>query len=155
TGTLDINGQGGGSNDVVNLGVANNVALIAGTVNIANGPSFFHVNVNDANDGASHPNVILSPSSLTALAPAAINFGTRPSCVNVLTINGGSGDNTYTINGSQAYQGTILNTGSATDTVYVQAIAYPLTINGQGGAGNDVVNLGTGGTLGGITAAVT
>jgi hypothetical protein len=155
TGTLNINGQGGGGNDVVNLGNANSITGITGTVNIANPPSYFHVNVNDASDSSSHPNVVLSPGGLTGLAPAAINFSTTPNCVNTLTINGGNGNNTYTITGSQANQGTVLNTGAGTDIVNVQGITNTLTINGQGGGGNDVVNLGAAGSLAGIVGVVT
>jgi hypothetical protein len=155
SGTLNVNGQGGGGNDVLNLGNANSLAGINGAVNVSNGPSYFQVNVNDGADNAYHPNVILSTVGLTGLAPAAINFSTMPICISTLNISVGNGNNTYTITGSQATQGTILNTGAGTDTVNVQAVAQPLTINGQGGGGSDVINLGAAGTLIGIIAPVT
>ena len=154
TGTLNVNGQGGGGNDVLNLGNANSLAGIIGSVNVTNGPSYFHVNVNDGADNANHPSVMLSTHALTGLAPAAINFSTTPICVSTLNISVGNGNNTYTITGSQAYQGTILDTGAGTDTVNVQAVDLPLTINGQGGGGNDVLNLGNGNSLAGIVGTV-
>jgi hypothetical protein len=152
SGTLTVNGQGGQGNDVLNLGNANSLAGINGTVNVTNGPSYFHVNVNDGADNADHPSAVLSPSALTGLAPAAINFG--PASVNTLAITVGNGNNTYTVNGTPAYQDTTLNTGNGTDTVNVQGNASTLTVN-AGGSGADVVNVGGAGSLAGITGALT
>jgi hypothetical protein len=144
---LQINGQGGGGLDVVNLGLNNSLAGILGAVTLSN-PSYFIVNVNDASDSASRPNVVLSPGSLTGLSQGAINFG--PASVNSLTINGGVGNNTYTVTGTPA-QNVALNTGNGVDTVNVQGTSSPLTVNtsgGSGGGGNDVVNVGLGSTQG-------
>jgi hypothetical protein len=152
SGTLTVNGQGGGGNDVLNLGNANSLAGINGPVNVINGPSYFHVNVNDGGDNANHPNVILSTGSLTGLAPAAINFGFAS--INTLAIAVGNGNNTYTVSGSQAYLGTILNTGDGNDIVNIQGNAYALTVN-AGGSGADVVNVGNPNSLAGITGPLT
>jgi N-acetylneuraminic acid mutarotase len=152
SGTLTVNGQGGGGNDVLNLGSANSLAGINGPVNVINGPSYFHVNVNDGADNANHLNVILSTGSLTGLAPAAINFGLAS--INTLGIAVGNGNNSYTVTGSQAYLGTILNTGDGNDTVNIQGNANALTVN-AGGSGADVVNVGNAKSLAGITGALT
>jgi hypothetical protein len=83
-----------------------------------------------------------------------INFGA--SGISALTLSGGSGNTSYTITGSPASQGTTLNTGSGVDSVAVQSIASPLTINSASGSGADVIILGgSSSTLAGITAGVT
>jgi hypothetical protein len=157
-GALRINGQGGGGNDVVNLGLNNSLAGIFGAVTIFNGPSYFHVNVNDGADNAPH-NVTLSTSGLTGLSQGAINFGAAS--LNTLTINAGtgSGQTVWTITGSQAFLGTALtffNTGVGPDYVNVQGMAVPLTINSASGNGAVTITLGdTANTLAGITAPVT
>jgi hypothetical protein len=131
----------GSQSDVVNLGLNGSLAGITGPVTF---DGFFPhftptVRVNDSADGASHPNVVLSGSSLTGLSPGAINFAHG---VYALTINGGSGNNTYTVTGTPQSQGTTLNTGSGTDIVNVWGTAYPLTITSAAGSGADVITLG-------------
>jgi len=150
-GPLTINVQGGGGNDVVNLGNANSLAGLLGAVTI-NGPVPTRVNVNDGADNANHSNVVLSATGLTGLAPAAINFGTAS--VRTLTVTGGNGANTYTIAGTPGNGLHTLNTGNGTDTVNVQAISAWLTVN-AGGTGADVVNVGNANSLAGIQYALT
>jgi hypothetical protein len=155
TGALTVICQGGGGNSVVNLGNANSLAGIAGAVTV---DGFFSnrvmVNVNDGADNAAHPNVVLNSTSLTGLAPAAINFG--PADVSGLTINGGNGSNTYTVANTQAGLSNpiALNTGNGADTVNVQATSSPLTVN-AGGTGTDVVNVGNANSVAGIQGALT
>jgi subtilase family serine protease len=145
---LAVNSSGGGGNDVVNLGSGNSLAGITADVTLANA-SRFSVNVNDAAD-TTNRTATIDLSGITGLSPAAINFSFAS--VNVLTVNGGSGNNTYTVNGTPAFTSMTLNTGSGTDTVNVQGTSVSLTVNGSGGGGNDVVNLGNGNSLAGITA---
>jgi hypothetical protein len=149
---LAVNGGGGGGHDVVNLGLNNSLLGITGPVTIFNGPSYFQVNVNDSADTYNHANVVLTNSSLTGLAPVPINFG--GASVNALTLNGGSGNNTYTVNGPQGSLGDTLNVGTGSDTVNLQATSVPLSVNGNGGGGNDVLDLGLNNSLVGITGAV-
>jgi hypothetical protein len=163
SGTATVNVQGTGVTTnlfnnaaaTVNVGDAVGVADIAGTLNLNNPPNFSQVNINDGADTVGHPAVAISIGGVTGLAPAAINFTLLPLTVNALTITGGSGNNVYTITGSQAFLGTTLNTGGGTDTVNVQAIANPLTVNSAGGSGADTINLGdSANTLVSITGAV-
>jgi hypothetical protein len=149
---VTIHYNGGGGSDVANLGVGGSVQGLQGAVTIYNGPSYTHVNIDDSADGGNRT-VTIGPGGVTGLAPAAINFGAVS--LNTLTVSGGSGNNSYTITGSQAYQGTTLNTGAGADTVNVQATPYALSINYQGGGGSDVANLGNAGSVQGITGAVT
>jgi hypothetical protein len=62
--------------------------------------------------------------------------------MDLLTVNGGSGSNTYTVTATAGYQATTVNTGTGSDTVNVEATSAgrPLTINEQGTAA-DTVNL--------------
>jgi hypothetical protein len=98
--------------------------------------------------------VTLSGSSLTGLPLGPINFGTGG--VSVLTITAGNGNDTWTISGTPANQGTTLNTGGGVDTVNVRGTTFPLTINSTSGSGADTITLGdAAGRLTGITAPVT
>jgi hypothetical protein len=157
-GTLAVNtttGSGGGGNDVVNIGNAGSVQGIAGAVTILNNPSRTHVNIDDSADGGNR-NVTISGSSVTGLAPATLTFTSL--WVNTLSVRGGSGSNTYTVSGTPAFTSVTLDTGGGTDTTNVQATSVPLAVNtttGSGGGGNDVVNLGNGGSVQGIVGAVT
>jgi hypothetical protein len=154
TAALTVNVQGGGGSDVVNVGLNNNLAGIHGALTINNASSPSHVNVNDTADGASHTAIALSAGSLTGLAPAAINFGAGS--VNLLAINVGNGNNTYTIADVPASAGTTLNTGGGTDTVKVQGASNPLTVNSAFGSSVHAITLGSAANLlSGITAAVT
>jgi len=149
SGPLTVNTQGGGGNDVVNLGNNNSLSGLSGAVTL-NGPVASHVNVNDGADVISYPNVLLSATSLTGLAPAAISFGMGS--INTLSVAVGNGTDTYTITGTPGNTGNTLSTGNGADTVNVQATSNPLTVNF--GNSQQVVNLGNAGTLAGITAAV-
>jgi hypothetical protein len=90
------------------------------------------VTIDDSANNASHPNVVLSATSLTGLSLGTINFGS--SGVDTLTVTAGNGNNTYSITGSPATQGTTLNTGSGADLVYVPGISGALAVNGSGAA---------------------
>jgi hypothetical protein len=128
---------------------------IGGSVNVFNGPSYTHVNIDDSADGASHV-VTIGAGGVSGLAPAPITFSGVS--VNTVSVRGSSGNNTYTITGSQAFGGTTLDTGGGVDTTNVQATPYALAVNtttSPGGSGNDVVNLGSGGSVQSITGAVT
>jgi hypothetical protein len=87
----------------------------------------------------------LSDTSLTGLSQGTINFDNGS--LRSLTINGGSGNNTYTIvntPSSQIGNVTTLNTGLGTDVVNIQRTSGPLFLNVQGGTGNDVINVAAG-----------
>jgi len=66
--------NGNSSNDFDGLGNGGSLAGILAPVTLNNGPSFSHVDIQDAADNTHHGNVVLTASSLTNLAPAAINI---------------------------------------------------------------------------------
>jgi hypothetical protein len=147
--------NGAAANDVVDVGNSGSLAGIMAPLTLNNGPSFSHVNINDAADGSNHTTVLTS-FSLTGLAPAAINF--QANSLDGLTIAGGNGNNVYTVVNTQFSSlgnPTTLNTGNGNDTVNVQGTQFngPLTVNT--GSGNDLVTVGGAGTLTGINAALT
>jgi hypothetical protein len=150
---------GGNGSDVVNVGNANSLAGINGALTLDNPPSWSHVNINDGADAGNHPNVTLTDTSLTGLAPATITF--LGNTLDGLTINGGSGTNTYTVvntpaSGAPGGAPTTLNTGNGNDTVNVQGTAYLMPLTVHAGSGADVVNLSpTAHNLSDIAGAVT
>jgi hypothetical protein len=94
--------------------------------------------VDDTGDATRHADVRISESVISGLAPAEIRY--TQSNLKGLTVNGGSGGNTYTItntpsNGSFPALTTTLNTGTGTDTVHVQRTGGSgfLRIDSQGG----------------------
>lgn len=179
TGDLLITGGGSGSNDTITLSQSGGqfvVEISASTpvagssipadqtflfdssqvrsVTIDTGDGSTSLTIDDSSDSSDQSNVVLSASGLTGLSLAPVYFDAGG--VSVLTITGGQGNNTYTITGSPATQGTILNTGGGIDIVHVQGSSSPLTINSASGSGADLIILGgPSNTLSGIAAAVT
>jgi hypothetical protein len=152
--------DGGGGNDVVNLGTpAGSLSGIQAPVTIFNGPSRDSVNINGSADAGDH-NVTFSdtgPSAgIAGLAPAEIYLNSYS--VSTLSVRGGTGNNTYTVASTPAYTSVTLDTGSGIDTTNVQVTTAPLAVNtttGAGGDGNDVVNIGSNNTLAFISRTVT
>jgi hypothetical protein len=98
-----------------------------------------HLIVDNSADTSNHntsPFVTLSSGAILNLAPAPITDGLQLSSDSV-TVSGGSGNNIYTVTGTQAP--TTLNTGSGSNRVNVEATRAPLTIQGHGGS--DVVDV--------------
>jgi hypothetical protein len=161
TAPLTVNAGGTGT-DGINVGNNGSLSGINGTLTLNNRPSFSRLNIDDSADAANHTNVGLTAYSLTGLAPADILFGSNS--LDALTITGGNGNNTYTVNNtpfSAAPGGapTVLNTGNGDDTIFVLGTdsTAPLTVNAAG-RGNDVINLGNcgfGGDLSNINGTVT
>jgi hypothetical protein len=124
--------QRGGS-DVVNVGSGGGrpgtLANINGLLTVYNGPAYSAVNINNQSDPVSHNVTITNagPGGVSGIAPAAINFTSFS--VRQLTVNGGSGTNTYTIASTPATTNVTLNTGTGTNTTNVQANSAPVLIN--------------------------
>jgi hypothetical protein len=152
-----LNLAGHSATTTVNAGSSGSLQYIRSTLTITNPPSYTHVNIDDSADTSDHGNVALMATSLTGLAPAAINFG--PDDLASLAITGGSGNNVYNIfttQGSGVSGGnlTTLNTGSGRGTVYLLGDSGAgLVING--GIGLSMVNLGSSVGLANILRAVT
>jgi uncharacterized protein (TIGR03118 family) len=91
--------------------------------------------------------------ALTGLGPQPIRFASAG--LSALTINGGTGGNTYAVSNTPtngANPVNTLNTGTGTNTVTVTGTAGALTVNDQG---NDAVTVVTAGNAQGIKGAVT
>jgi hypothetical protein len=152
--TTDLNG--GHGHDQVNVGNAGSVQSILGAVTVYNDdPGATSVTIDDSAD-AGNRNVTIAIAGITGLAPATIRpvvFSTG-----LLTLYGGTGNNTYTVSSTPANGSMILNTGDGTDTDNVQATTVPLAVNTtdlNGGHGHDQVNVGNAGSVQSILGAVT
>lgn len=143
-------GGGGGGHDEVDIGNANGLAGIAGTVTISNTISRDTIYINDQADAADHPDIVISdagPGGVTGLAPADIHF-TSSSC-NTLVVNMGSGNNIVTIPSTPASTLVTVTTGTGgAAAVNVQGNSAPVVVNDNG---SDTVTLGNAGhTVDGI-----
>ena len=158
-GPLTVTTTGSGSNrNTVNVGNAGSLAGITSAVTFDNIPSYDHLVLDDSSD-ATNRAVHVNANSITGFSTGSINW-TSPSGISSLdsiVIKGGTGTNTYTVNAPQAYLGTTLDTGSGADTINVQAISAPLTIDTLSGTGlvSSTVTVGNAGSLAGIAAALT
>jgi hypothetical protein len=160
--------NGGSSSDFDGLGNGGSLAGILAPVTLNNDLFFSHVDIQDGADNTHHGNVVLTASSLTGLAPAAINF--QLDSLSGLTITVGNGHNTYTVVNTQASGAvggnqTMLNIGSGAttfhdfDNVEIQGVApsAPLTVNDLGDQPVQMnVDVGFGvGTVAGIQGTLT
>jgi hypothetical protein len=130
---LAIVGQGGAN--TVLVGNAGSMAGIAGNVTISNSGST-QVTIDDSSDTANH-SVLFGLVGIAGFSQGIVYYGAT-SGTNVLTVNGGSGSNTYNVSFTRAGVATTLNTGSGADSTVigsahqVSGIQGPLTVNGQG-----------------------
>src|SRR5262249_33630611 len=85
--------------DVVNVGSGGSLAGISGPLTVQNGSAFTGLSINDQSDAFSRTATI-SASGITGLSAGPIN-ATSFSIRN-LAVNGGTGNNTYTIAGTPA-----------------------------------------------------
>ena len=101
-----------------------------GPLSISNTEAPWAINIDDSADFTPRTATV-NDTSVNGLAPAAINYeqvnGTSP-----VTIDGGSGGNSFTAYGSPTHT-IAVNSGSGDDTVNMQASGGNLTVNGQGG----------------------
>jgi hypothetical protein len=161
TNTLNITGQGG--LDTVTLGAAAGVGMqnLAGTINVTNPLGITVLTLDDSEDTVGQDATITdngTNGSVTGLSPATINY--IDDDISSLTINGGSGGNTFTFDGTltnifvPSPTVTTLNTGIGDNTVDVTAsnAGSLLAIDGEGGF--DTVDIGLG-TLSDIAGAIT
>jgi Domain of unknown function (DUF4394)/Calx-beta domain len=122
-----------GGNDTVRLGDAGSVQGITAAVTVSNPAALTDLVIDDSTD-ATGRTVTLSDSSVTGLAPAALNFTSTD--IGSLTVSGGTGGNSFTVTNTLFSSTTTLNAGTGNDTVVVQAggTGSTLNVNGQGGA---------------------
>jgi acrosin len=125
----------GNGTDSVNVSpVAQNLNNIQGSVTIQSGLGTDTLNVNDQASAASRTFTMFA-ISVSRSGSALISYSPGIS----IYVNGGSGDNTYNIGGTEASLPTTLNTGGGTDMVNVEATSGPLVVNL--GSGTDGVNV--------------
>jgi hypothetical protein len=139
----------------VTIGNAGSLAGIQGAVTVHNQPALDALTIDDSNDSGNHSNVTISSAGVTGLAPVAISFTSFS--VSRLTINGGTGNCSYTVTDTPALGGITLNTGSGTNAVNVQGTSFrPLLVDTPSGSqSSTTVTIGNAGSLAGIHAAVT
>ncbi|HET6246254.1 MAG TPA: hypothetical protein VFE47_01020 [Tepidisphaeraceae bacterium] len=143
---ISANSTGGG--DVVNIGStggAGSMTSIDAPINITDVPGFYTLNFHDENDTTSQSWTLDDDNLANTASVAVAGLGTtsyRPiDLQSPLTINGGSGGNTFAVNGTARPADTVLNAGVGNDTVNVFATGGDtLDINGQGGS--DTVTIG-------------
>jgi hypothetical protein len=144
-------GASGTGADTVTLGNNGSVQGIQGTVNIENPPSSDTITVDDSADsgarnvtfGTLSPNPADSEGNndsygpIVGLAPGQINY--EDADTTALTVDGGSGNNTYTVNHTTDFSPTTINSGSGNDsfTIAGSGLGNSSTNNFNGQGGND------------------
>jgi hypothetical protein len=127
----------------INVGNAGSLAGIQGALNLENEPNYDTVNIDDSNDPTGQTATVdtvprsgdTSLGLLTGLAPAAITWDYYDT--SSVTINGGSGGNTFNIESTGVP--TTINGGSGFNCFHLSPtaqllanLAGPLTLNGSG-----------------------
>jgi hypothetical protein len=155
--TTTIQNSGGvGGSDTIILGNAGNAQQINGPVNIVYGLSgsttTASVTLDDSADSSVDYEATISSAAITGVAPAMVSYSGP---IADLTIDGGTGANTYTINGLPTATGpTTLNAGTGNDTVNVAATPSGSSLNiSVTGPGNRVT-LGNGGSTQNVAGSV-
>jgi uncharacterized repeat protein (TIGR01451 family) len=123
-----------------------NLDSILGTLNINEGSgSGKTLNLIDAGSTTAK-NVTVTNSSVTGLAPATINYKAVGGTFGNITLDGGSGGNTFSMTGAVSGGSYTINTGSGGDSITVSGTgaAAGLTVNGQGGADTLTVDFAPG-----------
>jgi Calx-beta domain-containing protein len=151
--SIAIHGQNG--NDGVAISNAGTVQGILGPVSIDNTIGFTGVVLDDSNDPTGRVATLASAAgsdTISGIAPAIVTA--HAGDLGTFTLDGGSGGNTLTLSGLAAAGAVTLNTGTGSDTTNVQPTSPlgALNVNGQTGA--DTVDLGSAGSVQGLTGAV-
>ena len=136
------------------VGLAGSVQGIRGAVTFINNTVANDVSLDDSADGIGR-NVTVNDTSITGLAPAAINYQGHTGII----LNAGLAANTFTVNGNSGSTGTVMafNLGSGATAVNVRGIAAPLQL--YAGSGPVTTTVGSlapslGGTVANIRSEV-
>ncbi len=147
--TLNIEGQDGA--DAVTLGSLAGVGMqdLTGVINVTNSLGFTALTLDDSEDTTGQTATITdngTSGSVTGLSPANINY--TDSALSSLTINGGSGGNTFTVDGTltnpfvPSPTVTTLNKGSGSfNSVDVTATNAGSLLDLTGTGGPDTVTI--------------
>ena len=160
--TLNIHGQAG--LDTVTLGGSTEAPLgmqgLAGTVNVYNALGSTGLTFDDSQDTTGQTAALSNDGTngqATGLSPATINYVNA--AISGMTVNGGSGGNTFTVSGTLVNAGfnatlTTLNKGTGqfnTVNVLATSVGSTLAIHGQGGIGStDAVSISSSATVKGL-----
>jgi hypothetical protein len=142
--------NGGAGNDTLNVGSLGSLNGLAGNLQFAGGGGTDTLNVNDQATRTPQTYTIQAGSVKRDAGPLVIGFDAS---VKKLTVNGGSGGNTFNVLDTSTAAATTLATGSGNNQINVQATTGALTVNDQGT--QDAVNVGQGGSAQGIKGALT
>jgi hypothetical protein len=148
--SVAIQGQNG--TDGVAVGNAGTAQGILGPISIGNTSGRTSLVIDDSSDTSARLASLSTDGAtdtISGIAPA--NVTAASGVLSLLTVDGGTGGNTFTFAGPSVP--ATLNTGAGADTTLVQATSRPLNVNGQ--SGKDTVNLGNAGSVQGIVAPVT
>ncbi len=149
TNTLNIDGQDGA--DVVTVGGLAGIGMqdLTGIISVTNDVGFTALTLDDSEDTTGQTATITdngTSGSVTGLSPANINY--TDSALSSLTINGGSGGNTFTVDGTltnpfvPSPTVTTLNKGSgSSNSVDVTATNAGSLLNLTGTGGPDAVTI--------------
>jgi hypothetical protein len=133
-GPLTIQGHGG--NDAVGIGsggTSSTLANILGSVTVRDTGPTTSLGVDDFGDTTSHPNVTLSDTTLSGLAPANIDFqasGLAPT--NSLDVTTGQSPDTITITNTPLFTLLGVSNSTGTELVNVQGITGKLLVQPSG-----------------------
>jgi hypothetical protein len=135
---------------------------IHGPLNVSNAGSFSAINLNDQADATGRTvtlgtNPGVNQGTVSGLSPGLIIY--RLGDLSTLTVNGGTGADTFTVGNTASNGGgpanTVLNTGAGNDSVKVAQTTGPLTINTGPGSNAVAVGANPFNTLDPIQGAVT
>jgi len=129
--TVVTNVLGGGPAVTVTVGNASSVQGILGTLSLNNSSGANSaITVDDSADTSAQA-VTVTNTKIHGLAPADINYVSADT--QSLTIDGGSGGNSFIVNSAGTGLATIINSGAGSDTITVNPLAggTNLTVNGQ------------------------
>jgi Ca2+-binding RTX toxin-like protein len=142
-----LEGHGGAT---VNVGNAGSVQGILGRLTMDNPPNFYALTVDDSADAVGRTvtmGTVTFPGDtdpfgfIRGLAPAEIDY--EYGDTNVVTVDGGLGNDTFTLTAAVTAPVLNLNGGGGNDTIRVNAA---MAVNVDGGTRNDVVAFGPNGS---------
>jgi hypothetical protein len=128
-----------------------NLNNVQGAVTVKGGPNTDVLNLDDQSDPLNLA-FTMTGSSIIGFGAGSVSF----QGINVVTLNGGSGNVTYNVQNTEGAYPTTINTGRAGSTVNVLATSGPLQINGGPAYPNrDTVKIGNAGLMQGVLGNVT
>ncbi|WP_254513390.1 dockerin type I domain-containing protein [Anatilimnocola floriformis] len=130
----------GSASTTVNIGNGGLTANIAAAVNISNPSAFTSVNINNGSDTTART-IAVSNGSVTGISAGAINFSQND--ISNLTVNAGSGADTFNITSTQGLGGTNVNTfngGGGNDAFNITSTGLAGANNFNGDGGDDAFN---------------